>query len=176
MSEILSDEICGSCPKNQAELATRLKSIASCVNNDEKIRTVSIEFCKRAFGLLADCGLITEANVQFLSSAEACKDYDSQLKFPYNSSEGVLRKVEIDDDVYDAKSYQRFYRGDKMHVICGGTKYLIANIDCDKKIQAQGVNTRAFSLHSRKKTFDCKQNRQRVKQRRNFRGLTVDRF
>lgn len=126
MSEIFSDETHGNFP-SQNELEARLKSIANCINNDENIRQVSIEFCRRAFGLLADCGLITENNVRFLSSAEACEKYDTQFKFPYNRSEGVLRKVENDDDVLDEKGYQRFYHGSKMHVACGGTKYLIAN-------------------------------------------------
>lgn len=108
-------------------LAARLNSIESCINNDERIRKVNIEFCRRAFKLLADCDLITEETVRFLSSAEACRNYDPDLKFPYNRSEGVLRKVERDDDIYDANRVQRFYRGDNMCVLCNETKYLIAN-------------------------------------------------
>ena len=110
MSEIFSDSARGNFPKNQDELIMRLKNIERCINNEENLQTVSIEFCKRAFRLLADCGLITEENIRFLSSAEACKNYDSQLKFPYNRGEGVLRKAKNSDDIYDAKGIQRFYR------------------------------------------------------------------
>ena len=105
----------------------RQKSVERCINNDENIREVNVEFCRRAFRLLADCDLITEDTVQFLSNAEACKSYDSKLKFPYNPSEGVLRKVEHDNNIYDARSLQKFYPAERMCVICGGTKYLIAN-------------------------------------------------
>ena len=117
----------GNFPNSQAELESRLKSVERCINNDENLRQVNAEFCRRAFRLMTDCGLITADNVQFLSSADACESYDSKLKFPYNRSEGVLRKVERDDDVYDANHVQRFYRGDKMCVICNGEKFLIAN-------------------------------------------------
>lgn len=120
MGEIFSNET------RDKILTERLENIERCINNDENLREISIEFCRRAFKLLADCGLITEENVRFLASAESCKTYDPNLKFPYNASEGVLRKVERDDDVYDAKGYQRFYRGDKMCVVCGDDKYLIA--------------------------------------------------
>ena len=123
----MSEIFYGNFPNNQAELESRLKSVERCINNDENLRQVNAEFCRRAFRLLADCGLITADNVQFLASADACESYDSKLKFPYNRSEGVLRKVERDDDVYDANHVQRFYRGEKMCVICNGTKYLIAN-------------------------------------------------
>ena len=126
MSEIFSDSARGNFPKTQDELAARLKSIESCINNDEKLQTVSIEFCRRAFKLLADCGLINEENVRFLSSAEACAEYDPELKFPYNKTEGVLRKVKNSDDIYDAKGVQRFYRDSNMCVLCGGQEYLIA--------------------------------------------------
>jgi len=71
--------------------------------------------------------LINEENVNFLSSAEACKSYDPKLKFPYNPSESVLRKVKHSDDIYDANSIQRFYRDSNMCVLCGGVEYLIAN-------------------------------------------------
>ena len=102
MSEIFSDSARGNPPKNIVELKARLKSIERCINNDEKLREVSIEFCKRAFRLLADCGLITEENVRFLSDAESCKTYDT-------------------------KHIQRFYRDNNMCVLCGGQEYLIAN-------------------------------------------------
>ena len=127
MSEIFSDSTRGKFPKSQAELSARLKSIENCINNEENLQEVSVEFCKRAFRLLADCRLITEENVRFLSIAEACKNYDQQLKFPYNSSEGVLRKVKNSDDIYDANGIQRFYRDSNMCVLCGGAEYLIAN-------------------------------------------------
>ena len=127
MSEIFSDSARGKFPKSQAELSARLKSIESCINNNEKLQEVNVEFCKRAFRLLADCRLIKEENVNFLSSAEACKSYDPKLKLPYNPSEGVLRKVKHSDDIYDAKGIQRFYRDSNMCVLCGGSEYLIAN-------------------------------------------------
>ena len=123
MTEIFSSNF----PNSSDELTARLKSIERCINNDEKLRQVNVEFCRRAFRLLADCGLITEDNVQFLSDAVACESYDRNLKFPYNRSEGVLRKVERADDIYDANHIQRFYHGDKFCVICNETKYLIAN-------------------------------------------------
>ena len=121
MSEVFSNEI------HDNFLTARMKNIEACINNDENLSEVNIEFCKRAFRLLADCGLINQETVRFLSSAEACKTYDTKLKFPYNPSEGVLRKVERDDDIYDANHVQRFYRGDRMCVICSEDKYLIAN-------------------------------------------------
>lgn len=128
MSEIFSDTARSrNRPKKQDELSARLSNVESCINNDEKLREVNVEFCKRAFRLLADCGLITEDNVRFLSSAEACKNYDSQLKFPYNSSEGVLRKVKHSDDIYDAKGIQRFYHESNMCVLCSGREYFVAN-------------------------------------------------
>ncbi|MBR6888824.1 MAG: hypothetical protein IKN16_10320 [Selenomonadaceae bacterium] len=76
MSEIFSDSVRGNFPKSQDDLSARLKSIERCINNDENLREVNVEFCKRAFRLLADCGLITEENVRFLSYAEACENYD----------------------------------------------------------------------------------------------------
>lgn len=126
MSEIFSDSARGNFPKSQDDLTARLKSIESCINNDEKLQTVSIEFCRRAFSLLADCSLITEETVKFLSDAEACEKYDAELKFPYNRGEGVLRKIKNSDDIYDSKGVQRFYRDSKMCVLCGGQEYLIA--------------------------------------------------
>ena len=127
MSEIFSDSTRGNFPKSQDELSARLKSIERCINNDEKLREVNVEFCKRAFRLLADCRLITEENVRFLSDAAACENYDRNLKFPYNKTEGVLRKVKHSDDIYDAKGIQRFYRDSNMCVLCGGQEYFIAN-------------------------------------------------
>ena len=127
MSKIFSDSARGNFPKTQAELTARLKSVESCINNDEKLREVNVEFCRRAFRLLADCGLITAENVRFLSSAEACAEYDPKLIFPYNRSEGVLRKVKHSDDIYDGKKIQRFYHESNMCVLCGGTEYFIAN-------------------------------------------------
>ena len=105
----------------------RLKHIESCINNDENLKEVNAEFCRRAFTLLADCDLITEENVRFLSDPAACESYDPKLQFPYNRSEAILRKAEHADDIYDQKGYQRFYRENKMCVFCGGIKYLIAN-------------------------------------------------
>ena len=96
VTEIFSDSARGNFLKNQDELSARLKSVERCINNDENIREVNIEFCKRAFRLLADCGLINEENVRFLSDAAACAEYDPKLKFPYNKTEGVLRKTESD--------------------------------------------------------------------------------
>ncbi len=127
MSEIFSDSARGKFPKNQNELIARLKNIESCINNDENLLEVNIEFCRRAFRLLTDCGLINKENVQFLSSAEACRNYDPKLKFPYNPSEGVLRKVKHSDDIYDSKGVQRFYHESNMCVLCGGSEYFIAN-------------------------------------------------
>lgn len=127
MSEIFSESARRNYPKNQDELSARLKSIERCINNDENLREVNVEFCRRAFRLMADCGLITEENVRFLSDAEACKNYDTNLKFPYNRSEGVLRKVKHSDDIYDANHVQRFYHESNMCVLCGGQEYLITN-------------------------------------------------
>ena len=127
MAEIFSDSARGNFPENQGELSARLKSIERCINNEENLREVNVEFCKRAFRLLADCRLINEENVRFLSSAEACKNYDPKLKFPYNPSEGVLRKVKHSDDIYDSKGVQRFYHESNMCVLCGGQEYFIAN-------------------------------------------------
>ena len=79
MSEIFSDSARGKFPKSQAELSARLKSIESCINNDENLQEVSVEFCKSAFRLLADCLSINEENVRFLSSDEACESYDLEL-------------------------------------------------------------------------------------------------
>lgn len=127
MSEIFSDSTRGNFPKSQAELSARLKNIERCINNDEQLRQVNVEFCKRAFRLLADCRLITEDNVKFLSNASACEEYERNLKFPYNRGEGVLRKVKHSDDIYDANGVQRFYHESNMCVLCGGAEYFIAN-------------------------------------------------
>ena len=147
MSEIFSDSARGKFSKSQAELSARLKGIENCINNEENLQEVNIEFCKQAFRLLADCRLITEEIVRFLGSAEACKSYDQQLKFPYNSSEGVLRKVKHSDDIYDAKGIQRFYRDSNMCVLCGGREYLIANNWFGDPSESGGLpssNRRAF--------------------------------
>ena len=127
MPEIFSDSARGNFPKSQDDLFARLKSIERCINNDENLREVNIEFCKRAFRLLADCGLITEYTVRFLSNADACLNYDRNLKFPYNKTESVLRKVKHSDDIYDANHIQRFYHENTMCVLCGGQEYFIAN-------------------------------------------------
>ena len=60
MSEIFSDSARGKFSKSQAELSARLKGIENCINNEENLQEVNIEFCKQAFRLLADCRLITE--------------------------------------------------------------------------------------------------------------------
>ena len=127
MAEIFSDSAHGKFPKTHDELTTRLKSVASCINNDEQLQNVNVEFCRRAFRLLADCRLITDDTVRFLSDAEACANYDRNLKFPYNRGEGVLRKVKHSDDICDANGIQRFYHDSNMCVLCGGQEYLIAN-------------------------------------------------
>ena len=127
MCEIFSDSTRRNHPNSQTELLVRLKNVESCINNDENLRLVNIEFCRRAFRLLADCGLITEDTVRFLSDAEACRTYDPNLKFPYNSGEGVLRKVKHSDDIHDVKGIQRFYGENTMCVLCGGREYFIAN-------------------------------------------------
>ena len=57
LSKIFSDSIRGNFPKSRDELIARLKNIERCINNDEKLREVNVEFCKRAFRLLADCEL-----------------------------------------------------------------------------------------------------------------------
>ena len=100
MAEIFSDSARGNFPKNQDELSARLKSVERCINNDENLQEVNDEFYKRAFRLLADCGLINEDTVRFLSDAAACAEYYPKLKFPYNKTEGVLRKTESDDHRY----------------------------------------------------------------------------
>jgi len=127
LTEIFSDSVRSKFPKNQGELSARLKSIERCINNEENLREVNVEFCRRAFRLLADCRLINEENIRFLSNSEACKNYDPKLIFPYNPSEGVLRKVKHSDDIYDSKGVQRFYHESNMCVLCGGTEYFIAN-------------------------------------------------
>lgn len=146
-------------PKNRTELAVRLKSIERCINNDENLRQVSIEFCKRAFKLLEDCGLITEDNVYFLSNAEICAEYDPKLKFPYNKTEGVLRKTEVDDNILDKNGIQRFYHGSKMQVLCGELKSCRDKKYLDKKISpvdVAGVFDCAVKLIFTEKIFkDC---------------------
>lgn len=127
MAEIFSDSARGNFLKNPDELSARLKSVERCINNDENLQEVNVEFCKRAFRLLEDCGLINEENVRFLSDAEVCAEYDRNLKFPYNRNEGVLRKVKHSDDIHDAKGIQRFYHESNMCVLCGGQEYFIAN-------------------------------------------------
>lgn len=127
MLEIFSDSARGNFPKNHDELSARLKSVERCINNDENLREVNVEFCRRAFRLLADCHLINEDTVRFLSDAEACAEFDPDLKFPYNRGEGVLRKVKHSDDICDANGVRRFYHENNMCVLCGGREYLIAN-------------------------------------------------
>ncbi len=127
MPEIFSDSARGNFPKNYDELSARLKSVERCINNDENLREVNVEFCRRAFRLLADCRLINEDTVRFLSDAEACAEFDPDLKFPYNRGEGVLRKVKHSDDICDANGVRRFYHESNMCVLCGGREYLIAN-------------------------------------------------
>ena len=127
MAEIFSDSARRNFPKTQDDLTARLKSVERCINHDENLHEVNVEFCRRAFRLMADCDLITEETVRFLSDAAACKNHDANLKFPYNLSEGVLRKVKHSDDIYDANHVQRFYHESNMCVLCGGQEYLIAN-------------------------------------------------
>lgn len=161
MSEIFSDSTRRNFPKNQAELSARLKSVERCINNDENLQQVNIEFCRRAFRLLADCGLITEDTVRFLSDAEACRNYDPNLKFPYNSGEGVLRKVKHSDDILDAKGVQRFYGENTMCVLCGGREYFIANNWFADPPQGGGLsaNKRAFYNWLKLQTLNLYQER-----------------
>lgn len=81
-----------------------------------------------------------------MSDAEACAKYDPKLKFPYNPTEGVLRKVKHSDDIYDAKGVQRFYRDSNMCVLCSGKEYLIASNWFSDPPEGGGLpsNKRAF--------------------------------
>ena len=110
-------------PVNQDELEDkRLKEIEQLVNKYD----ANIPFCEAAFKLIEDCDLITEDNVRFLCSAQACKKYDSDFWFIRNRKEGVLRPTEDYNNVFTGK-YQRFYSGFDMRVEFYEQTFLIVN-------------------------------------------------
>ena len=109
-------------PADQDELNKRLNEIEQLVNKYD----ANIPFCEKAFKLIEDCDLITEDNVRFLCSAEACKKYDSNFWFIRNRKEGVLRPTKDYNNVFTRK-YQRFYSGFDMHVEFYEQNFLIVN-------------------------------------------------
>ena len=110
-------------PVNQDELEDkRLKEIEQLVNKYD----ANIPFCEAAFKLIEDCDLITEDNVRFLCSAQACKEYDTNFWFIRNRKEGVLRPTEDYNNVFTGK-YQRFYSGFDMRVEFYEQTFLIVN-------------------------------------------------
>ena len=113
-------------PANQTELDERLAEIEELIDNLKKVPLVNINFVEKAFKLLEDCDLLTEENLKFLCSASACQSYDFRLKFIRNYNEGVLRRVEDDNDVY-TDGWPRFYPGFDRKIEVGGQKYLIVN-------------------------------------------------
>jgi len=102
MPEIFSDSARGNFPKNNDELSARLKSVERCINNDENLREVNVEFCRRAFRLLADCRLINGAAAvspstsgRFIvgsrrKSATFSRNNFCQKKLPLPSGKGFL--------------------------------------------------------------------------------------
>ena len=114
-------------PTNQDELNSRLKKIETLINNVAGIPTVNIEFTKAAFQLMKDCDLITESNLQFLTSSQACQRFNLNFKFPFNPEEGALRSVEYDGNVLGSDGQQWFYHGHKQHVELNRRHYLISN-------------------------------------------------
>ena len=110
-------------PKDGAELEKRLDEVKSFVNKD----SANIEFAEAAFKLMEGCGLITENNIRFLTSAQLCKSYGYNFRFPYNSDEGALRYVIDDNDVIGGLGKARFYSGNDRRVELNGDHYLISN-------------------------------------------------
>ena len=114
-------------PKDEDELNLRLAEIEKLINNTNKNNRSNVDFVLTAFGLMEDCGLITSDNVRFLTSAQACMNFNERFRFPRNSSEGALRHVEDDNDVLGANGYCRFYDGKSRRVELDGQHYLISN-------------------------------------------------
>ena len=120
-------------PKDDDEFKARLAAIKKLINNDDNIANVNVEFVKTAFKFMEDCGLITEKIADSLTDAEYCAQFS--IKFPYLRTEGALRAVNNDDDVFDENDMRRFYsgatslsKGSKMHVeLLNGQHYLISN-------------------------------------------------
>ena len=113
-------------PKDEDELNLRLAEIEKLINNDEKVSQVNIKFVEAAFKLMEDCDLITSDNVNFLSSAQACMEFNEQFRFPRNPREGALRHVTDNNDVLGVDGSPRFYDGKKRHVELDGQHYLIS--------------------------------------------------
>ena len=110
------------CPANQTELNKRLEEIEQLINKSD----ANIPFCEAAFKLIEDCDLITEDNVRFLCSAQACKKYDSDFWFIRNRKEGVLRPTKDLNNVFTG-NYKRFYYGSDMYVEFYEQNFLIVN-------------------------------------------------
>ena len=110
-------------PKNESELTARLAELESLINAEKS----NITFVESAFKLIEDCDLINQDNINFLMDAIAMKCKHRHFKFPYLSSEGVLRQVTNYNDVSDSKGFPRFYKGNDRRVEFGGKMYVIAN-------------------------------------------------
>ena len=109
-------------PANQDELKMRLNEIEQLVNK----LNANIEFCVAAFKLIEDCDLITEDNVRFLCSAQACKKYDPNFWFIRNRSEGVLRPTKDYNNILTGND-RRFYSGSNIRVEFYEQHFLIVN-------------------------------------------------
>lgn len=109
------------------EFNRRLTELEKLINNDDNVPKVNIKFVEAAFKLIEDCGLITADNIAFLTSAQACRRFDSALKFPFNPDEGALRRVDDYGDVLGADGLPRFYNGWKRRLDFNGQTYLFSN-------------------------------------------------
>lgn len=111
---------CPNFPVNQAELNRRLAAIEELINNKDNVAFVNIKFSEAAFQLMQDCNLITESNIEFLLAPKP-------IRFMRNPSEGALRFVTDDNDVYGEDGCQRFYSGTDRRLELNRRHYLISN-------------------------------------------------
>ena len=110
-------------PKNESELKARINELENLINADNS----NIPFVEAAFKLMEDCNLITQDNINFLTDAIALKCKHRHFRFPFLTSEGVLRQVTNYNDVFDSNNFPRFYKGNDRRVEFGGKMYVIAN-------------------------------------------------
>ncbi len=114
-------------PASQADLDNRLKKIEQMIANIQNDSRINIHFNEAAFKLMHDCNLITQENVNFLRSAQACKGFDTAFNFPFNPDEGALRLPKNNTDTSGADGYQRFRPKKTMYLICKNQQYFISN-------------------------------------------------
>lgn len=160
-------------PKDFTEFKNRFDEIKKLINNDDDVSIVNIKFCLAAFKLMEDCDLITEDNINFLCSAQSCKNFNYNFRFPFNPDEGALRYVTDDNNVLGMDGLPRFYYGTDRRVDLHGEHYLISN-DWYKDNNAV-PNKRAFYNWLKKKAENaCQKKREEDEKNTSTEKISVE--